>query len=66
MTIIYLLIACSVTIAAVFLGLFLWSVKSGQYDDSETPAMRMLFENPLKSDTSTPSESTHDGSQFLD
>jgi cbb3-type cytochrome oxidase maturation protein len=66
MTIIYLLIACSITIAIVFLGLFLWSVKSGQYDDAETPAMRMLFENPLNSESPLPSEKKPDGSQFPD
>lgn len=66
MTIIYLLIACSVAIAGLFLGLFLWSVKSGQYDDAETPAMRMLFENPLKPDASPPADPQHDGSQFQD
>ncbi len=43
MTIIILLIAISLTIAVVFLGIFLWALKSGQYDDTETPPIRMLF-----------------------
>jgi cbb3-type cytochrome oxidase maturation protein len=44
MSIIYLLIGCSITIALIFLVGFLWSIRSGQYDDTYTPAVRMLFE----------------------
>lgn len=43
MIIIILLIAISLTIAIVFLLIFLWAYKSGQYDDTETPSVRMLF-----------------------
>ena len=45
MGIIVLLISISITIALLFLGIFLWSVKSGQYDDTTTPAMRMIFDD---------------------
>ncbi|WP_242928812.1 cbb3-type cytochrome oxidase assembly protein CcoS [Pontibacter vulgaris] len=45
MFIIFLLIGISVTVAGLFLGAFLWAVRSGQYDDDYTPAVRMLFEN---------------------
>lgn len=45
MFIIFLLIGISVAVAACFLGAFLWAVRSGQYDDDYTPAVRMLFEN---------------------
>ncbi|HEX2899950.1 MAG TPA: cbb3-type cytochrome oxidase assembly protein CcoS [Bacteroidia bacterium] len=44
MTIIYLLIGCSIMMALVFLLGFLWSIRSGQYDDTYTPSVRMLFE----------------------
>jgi cbb3-type cytochrome oxidase maturation protein len=44
MTIIYLLIGCSIAMALVFLVGFLWSIRSGQYDDTYTPSVRMLFE----------------------
>ncbi|QCR22209.1 cbb3-type cytochrome oxidase assembly protein CcoS [Pontibacter sp. SGAir0037] len=47
MFIIFLLIGISVTVAAAFLGAFLWAVRSGQYDDDYTPAVRMLFENEV-------------------
>lgn len=39
------LILISIIIALVFLGIFLWSMKSGQYDDTYTPSVRMLFED---------------------
>lgn len=45
MGIIALLITISLAIALIFLGVFLWSMKSGQYDDTYTPSVRMLFED---------------------
>jgi len=42
MTIIFLLIGCSLLLALGFLTAFLWAVKSGQVDDTTTPAIRML------------------------
>ncbi len=47
MSIIYVLLAISVTVAVVFLVAFLFSVKKGQYDDTYTPSVRMLFEDEL-------------------
>jgi cbb3-type cytochrome oxidase maturation protein len=44
MGIIVLLISISVAIAIGFLFIFLWNMKSGQYDDTDTPSMRMLFD----------------------
>lgn len=45
MLIIIMLITISLTIALVFLGIFLWNLKSGQYEDTYTPSVRMLFDN---------------------
>lgn len=45
MAIITLLILISLSIAILFLVIFYWSVKSGQYDDTYTPSIRMLFED---------------------
>lgn len=51
MNIFYLLIGVSLLAALVFLGAFIWAVKSGQFDDNETPSIRMLFDDdPQKSD----------------
>ena len=39
------LIGFSLLVAVGFLIAFLWSVKSGQYSDTYTPSVRMLFED---------------------
>ena len=44
MKIIFLLIIISLIVALGFLSAFLWAIKSGQYDDDYTPAVRILFE----------------------
>jgi len=44
MGIITLLISISITIALLFLAIFIWSLRSGQFDDTTTPAMRMIFD----------------------
>lgn len=48
MLIIVLLIAISLVIALIFLGVFYWNIRSGQYDDMYTPSVRMLFEDNAK------------------
>jgi len=45
MSVIFILLTVSILIAALFLGAFLWSVKSGQYDDEESPPVRILFDD---------------------
>lgn len=45
MTIIILLILASLSVAVLFLTAFLWSVKSGQYDDLYGPSVRLLFDD---------------------
>lgn len=47
MSIIYVLITVSVFVAIVFFIAFVYSVKKGQYDDTYTPSVRMLFEDEL-------------------
>lgn len=50
MSIIVLLIAISLSIAILFLVIFYWNMKSGQYDDTYTPSVRMLFDNKSPKD----------------
>lgn len=45
MNIIYLLIGCSIFIALIFLTAFFWAMRTGQNDDMQTPAMRILFDD---------------------
>jgi cbb3-type cytochrome oxidase maturation protein len=44
MNIMFLLIGVSLLAALVFLFLFIWAVKSGQFDDTFTPSVRVLFD----------------------
>ena len=50
MNILYLLIGVSLLAALVFLALFIWAVRSGQYDDTTTPGIRVLFDDDEESD----------------
>jgi cbb3-type cytochrome oxidase maturation protein len=43
--ILYLLIPLAVALMAVAVGFFLWTVRSGQYDDLEGPAHRILMDD---------------------
>jgi cbb3-type cytochrome oxidase maturation protein len=54
MGIIVILILISLSIAVLFLLIFFWNVKSGQYTDTYTPSVRMLFED--KTTDEKPSE----------
>jgi cbb3-type cytochrome oxidase maturation protein len=48
MIVIFLLIPLSIIIAICFLAAFIWAVRSGQYEDTCTPAMRLLLEEKNK------------------
>jgi cbb3-type cytochrome oxidase maturation protein len=45
MSVIIILLIASVAVASVFLFAFIWSVKSGQFDDEVSPPMRILFDD---------------------
>ena len=45
MEVMYLLIAFSLIIASGFLGAFIWAVRNGQFDDRDTPSIRMLVDD---------------------
>lgn len=53
MEIIYVLITVSLVVALIFLSAFLWSVRSGQFDDDYTPSVRMLFDDEIKKEESS-------------
>ena len=42
----FMLIGFSLMVALLFLGFFIWAVRSGQYEDRYTPAVRVLFDEP--------------------
>jgi len=45
MEIIYLLIPLSVILVGVIIWIFLWAIRSGQFDDLEGPAYRILMDD---------------------
>jgi len=45
MSVILLLILASLAVAVAFLAGFIWAVKAGQFEDTCTPAMRILSED---------------------
>jgi cbb3-type cytochrome oxidase maturation protein len=46
MSVIVLLIVAGGLVAGGFLVAFVWAVRSGQFDDTFTPAVRVLLEAP--------------------
>ena len=45
MEVVFILIAISTIVALVFLGAFLWAVRTGQFEDDDTPAIRILLDD---------------------
>lgn len=45
MRVIFLLIGAGGTVALGFLAAFVWAVRSGQFDDTATPPIRILFDD---------------------
>ena len=48
MTVIFFLIAVGAVVAGGFLAAFVWAVRSGQFDDTTTPAVRVLLDDPRR------------------
>ena len=46
MSVVFVLVFVAIIMAGAFLIAFIWSVKNGQYEDTYTPSVRMLFEDP--------------------
>jgi cbb3-type cytochrome oxidase maturation protein len=46
MSVVIVLILASLLVGLIFLGAFVWSVRSGQYEDTLTPSMRILTDEP--------------------
>lgn len=53
MSVIYLLLTISIIVAVFFFVVFILAVRTGQFDDDYTPAVRMLFEDELVKEKNT-------------
>jgi cbb3-type cytochrome oxidase maturation protein len=45
MEVLYLLIPLSLVLVGVIIWIFLWAIRSGQFDDMEGPAHRILMDD---------------------
>ncbi|RRQ47160.1 cbb3-type cytochrome oxidase assembly protein CcoS [Chryseobacterium sp. SC28] len=50
MEILFLMIICSVSLAVIFLIIFIIGARKGQFEDDESPAVRMLFDDEIKTE----------------
>lgn len=50
MSALYILILVSLVVALGFLAAYIWAVRGGQYDDTTTPSMRILMDDPPPAD----------------
>jgi cbb3-type cytochrome oxidase maturation protein len=55
MSVIYIMLTVSIIVAVIFFVAFIIAVKNGQFDDSYTPSVRMLFEDELVKEKSNKS-----------
>ncbi len=51
MEVLYLTVGATILLALFFLWMFLRSVKKGQFEDTYTPSVRMLFDDELVKET---------------
>ena len=65
MSILYLLIPLAVGLMAVAIVFFLWTVRTGQYDDLEGPAHRILMDDddPMIPGNARPDRQTREKNQ---
>ena len=54
MDILPLLIGISIAVAIGIAGIFVWAVRSGQFDDHDTPAVRILTDDDEEEDAPPP------------
>jgi cbb3-type cytochrome oxidase maturation protein len=47
MSVVFVLVFVAIVMAGAFLVSFIWAVKSGQYEDTYTPSVRILFDDPV-------------------
>ena len=61
MEVIYILLALSISVAVIFFTAFIVAVRSGQFDDTYTPSVRILLEDqkPGSSKTSNSPKTTN-------
>jgi cbb3-type cytochrome oxidase maturation protein len=54
MNVLYLLVPAAILLAGVGVWAFTWAVRSGQFDDTTTPAIRALIDDSEAPSSETP------------
>lgn len=57
MSVIYILLTISLVVALGFLCAFFYAVRQGQFDDSYTPSVRILFDDEIVDEKPRPEDS---------
>jgi len=60
---IFVLLPLALLIAAIAVGLFIWAARTGQFDDLDTPAIRILFDDEEPRPAPRPSTATDDSTR---
>ncbi|MEM9382511.1 MAG: cbb3-type cytochrome oxidase assembly protein CcoS [Planctomycetota bacterium] len=50
MSVIYIVLPLALVLGGAALGAFLWAVRRGQFDDLDTPAIRMVLEDDVENE----------------
>lgn len=45
MSVLFIVVPLAIVFAAVAVGVFIWAARSGQFDDVQTPGVRVLFDD---------------------
>jgi len=60
MSIIFLILPITLLLSAAAVIAFAWATRSGQFDDLETPALRLLHDEPLRAEPVSQAEAHDD------
>jgi len=60
MSIIFLILPITLLLSAAAVLGFAWATRSGQFDDLETPAIRLLHEEPAQPSSAAPQPPSDD------
>jgi cbb3-type cytochrome oxidase maturation protein len=54
MSVIFLLLPLAILLVALFVWLFIWAARDGQFDDLTTPQLRMLLDEDSRAKRTAP------------
>jgi len=59
-SVVYIAFPVTLLLAAGFVAAFVWAARKGQFDDVETPAVRMLFDDDEPGERASQDRGSHD------